>query len=282
MKIKCEYCGTVYEDTLKSCPSCGAANNNRPEDHDKDPDTIEGLKKWYSDHNLPPYETTRFFIGVDYRHPKAFGIYKDETSGEYVVYKNKADGSRVVRYKGNDEAYAVNELLTKLKDEILKQKIHSRDRKSEYEGFHDNGSTGHDMNSSSKRDATGMIIKHISFYVISMVIIAVIVVAACHFVDYNGYYDYGNTVYYRDNIDWYYYDDDDDVWKKSDNVPSELKHNKDDYYVSDSWNSDVSRLGPKEDVTDSSVYENNHEDDDYDWDSGDSWDSGSTDWDSDW
>ena len=45
----------------------------------------------------------RFFIGEDFREARAFGIYK---AGEnrFVVYKNKSDGSRAVRYDGPDEA----------------------------------------------------------------------------------------------------------------------------------------------------------------------------------
>jgi len=39
------------------------------------------------------------------RQPKTIGIYKDE-KGEFVVYKNKANGVRSVRYKGPDEAIA--------------------------------------------------------------------------------------------------------------------------------------------------------------------------------
>ncbi len=75
--------------------------------------TIEDLCGWYNAHNLPPYETTRFFIGVDYKKPRAFGIYRD--GNEFVVYKNKDNGERAVRYKGPDEAYAVNEIYLKLK-----------------------------------------------------------------------------------------------------------------------------------------------------------------------
>lgn len=39
-----------------------------------------------------------------------------------MVYKNKNGGERVVRYRGTDEAYAVNELYQRLKIEIANQK----------------------------------------------------------------------------------------------------------------------------------------------------------------
>lgn len=92
------------------------------------PQTIEELKAWYTAHNLPPEEVTRFFIGKDYKEPKVFGIYQD---GErFIVYKNKADGSRAIRYEGGDEAYAVNELYLKLKEEIARQKAQNQAKSS--------------------------------------------------------------------------------------------------------------------------------------------------------
>ncbi|MBP5600792.1 MAG: hypothetical protein J6X48_11065, partial [Lachnospiraceae bacterium] len=82
--------------------------------------TIAELADWYKARKLPPYETTRYFIGINYKEHRAFGIY--EENGEFIVYKNKDDGSRAIRYQGKDEAYAVNELYLKLKSEILNQK----------------------------------------------------------------------------------------------------------------------------------------------------------------
>ncbi|MBR6322922.1 MAG: hypothetical protein IKR59_08635 [Lachnospiraceae bacterium] len=120
MQILCDYCKNWIEDTAEKCPYCGASNANLKRMADATPKTIAELKTWYEERNLPPEETTRFFIGKDYRKPKAFGIYQD--GSKFIVYKNKADGSRAVRYKGPDEAYAVNELYLKLKEEILHQK----------------------------------------------------------------------------------------------------------------------------------------------------------------
>ena len=119
-KVKCEYCDEYMLDTDEVCSNCGAVNQNHHRTAKSTPQTIEELKQWYTDHNLPPEETTRFFIGKDIREPRAFGIY--ENRGTFIVYKNKTDGSRAVRYKGTDEAYAVNELYLRLKQEILNQK----------------------------------------------------------------------------------------------------------------------------------------------------------------
>lgn len=122
MKIKCEYCESMFDDTLENCPACGAPNKNVRRSTPDQPTTIEELQEWYHAKGLPPENVTRFFIGKDIREARAFGIYKDESSGNFIVYKNKADGSRAVRYEGTDEAYAVNELHTRLKQEILEQK----------------------------------------------------------------------------------------------------------------------------------------------------------------
>ena len=126
MKIKCDYCGNTFEDTLDRCPNCGAPNIARW-DKDVRPKTIEDLKTWYRDKGLLPYNVTRFFIGEKVEEPRAFCIYKDD-SGDFIVYKNKADGTRVIRYRGRDEEYAVNLLWERLKEEILHQKLVNRQK----------------------------------------------------------------------------------------------------------------------------------------------------------
>ena len=128
-KIKCEYCGDYLLDTEERCPHCGAVNENYTRVVKTTPKTIEELRSWYKARNLPPEETTRFFIGKNIKEPKAFGIYKD-SNGNFIVYKNKADGQRAIRYKGKDEAYAVNELYLRLKEEILNQKSQNVKKRS--------------------------------------------------------------------------------------------------------------------------------------------------------
>lgn len=136
MEIKCEYCGTMMDDKAPVCPNCGGTNANMKRVAEHTPKTIAELKDWYVARHLPPYETTRFFIGENYKQPKAFGIY--EENGRFIVYKNKADGSRAVRYEGTDEAYAVNEIYLKLKSEILNQKA------GNLAGNHHGAGTGRD------------------------------------------------------------------------------------------------------------------------------------------
>ena len=125
MKIKCDWCGSWINDFDQVCPNCGGVNNNYNRHANGVPQTIEELKAWAKEMNLP-LEEMRTFIGEDYKGAKAFGIYKDQTDGTFVVYKNKEDGTRAVRYKGTDEAYAVNELYQKMKERVAVQKAHQQ------------------------------------------------------------------------------------------------------------------------------------------------------------
>ncbi|NLL63674.1 MAG: hypothetical protein GX241_05505 [Ruminococcaceae bacterium] len=116
MKQQCEYCDFMIDDTDEVCSNCGAPNEHVVRAATGVPQTIEELKAFCAEKNLP-LEKMRFFIGEDYKEPKAFGIFED-AQGDFVVYKNKADGSRAIRYEGKDESYAVNEIYQKLKAEI--------------------------------------------------------------------------------------------------------------------------------------------------------------------
>lgn len=122
MNVKCEYCGNQISDTSAKCPVCGGVNRFVNRSVKDQPLTIDEFKEWYKSKGLPPYEVTRFFIGVDYKEPKAFGIYKDTVTEKVTVYMNASNGERKVRYEGFDEAYGVNELFQRLKQEIIEQK----------------------------------------------------------------------------------------------------------------------------------------------------------------
>ena len=121
---ECPFChGTVRSDE-KTCPNCGAENPNYVEDTPRrifHPKTIEELKEYCAERGMPLLRM-RFFIGEDYKEPRAFGIYRD--GDRFVVYKNKDNGNRAVRYDGPDEAHAVNELFQKLLDECHNRGIY--------------------------------------------------------------------------------------------------------------------------------------------------------------
>ena len=118
MKVVCDYCDCYIEATDEKCPNCGAPNTHFVRTASDTPKTIEQLKDFCIRKNLP-LEKMHVHIGENYNQPKAFGIYKDPATGHFIVYKNKGDGTRSIRYEGTDEAYAVNEIYMKIKDLIL-------------------------------------------------------------------------------------------------------------------------------------------------------------------
>ena len=120
MQIKCDYCGNYIDDADAFCGHCGAPNDQMLRSANGIPKTIGELQEFCAQHNLP-LKQMRFFIGEDYKQPRAFGIYQAD-DGDFVVYKNKADGSRAIRYEGKDEAYAVNEIYQKLKTEMTNER----------------------------------------------------------------------------------------------------------------------------------------------------------------
>ncbi|MCR4923446.1 MAG: hypothetical protein K5931_05490 [Lachnospiraceae bacterium] len=264
----CDYCNAQYDDSLDNCPHCGAPNNSVRRGKGV-PRTIEELKNWYKDHNLPDEEVTRFFIGRDYKEPKAFGIYKDQNSGDFIVYKNKANGQRAVRYQGKDESYAVNELYQKLKDEIARQKANQ---------------AGRGRKRSSSDD--GNYIRRVKI-MRALVTVAVIIFVAflCIPANKNGYYNIDGDTYYCRDDKWYAYDRALDDWYYYGSIPLEKGDDYSNYY--EGYSNNDSSIDT--DFTDSAFYEDNFSsDDDSDWDSDSdwssdySWDSGGSDWDSDW
>lgn len=306
MKIKCDYCGQFIEDTDMVCPHCGATNNAASRTASGVPKTIEELKVFAAQHNLP-LDKMRFFIGEDYSGPRAFGIYQDVFTGEFVVYKNKSDGSRSIRYKGKDEAYAVNELYQKMKAEVLSQKEHqllrndNNNRSSYYLGNIDKRNERARHRRARHRKYTSIMTSIILVFVIIQVCMGVFGVVqriTAPSSARRGYYSYGDTYYYHTYDNWYYWDDDYDDWYYAD-PPAALQDDYNDYYSGYSFSeSDFSEYGVG-DFSDSDYYssdsysssdndsswwddDSSWDDSDWDWDSDDDWDSGWTDWDSDW
>ena len=62
-------------------------------------------------------DTMRFFVGENRRDARCFGIYQDPNTLEFVVYKNKASGDHVERYRGYDEAEAAQIFWDKIESE---------------------------------------------------------------------------------------------------------------------------------------------------------------------
>ena len=257
---KCAYCGATLLSTDEVCPQCGAPNPNyqapKEEEHQIfQPRTIEELKQYCAERNMPLLRM-RFFIGDDFREPKAFGIY--EENGRYIVYKNKADGTRAIRYQGEDEEYAVNEIFEKLLDEC-----HSR-------GIYPDGKPEEGVRIAKQRN----VFKNI-FLIASIVMM--LTFGLFSFFDKShkndGYYQFGNgTVYYHYGDDWFY-DSADYGWIETD-APS-YQGDASEYFLGEDYTSDWG----VSDFRQSQIYEEMHSSESSDYSD---WDTSDTDWDSDW
>ena len=270
---QCPYCGSTLRSDEKVCPNCGAANEHYVQDTPRrivKPRTIAELKEYCAERGMPLLRM-RFFIGEDYREPKAFGIYRD--GEDVVVYKNKADGSRAIRYRGRDEEHGVDELFQKLLDEC-----HSR-------GIYPDGGTPTTRSSggSKKKSSSLTGLKAFGIWLLVLVLFGMIsgAVRSCQH-SKDGYYSNGNgTVYYHYGNDWYYTYDDNDAGYWYYSYGGFPESNYEDYSVGDTWSSDWGVSNFKESSTWDSIVESESSSSDYDSDY-DSWDSGGTDWDSDW
>lgn len=266
MKMQCDWCGSWIEDNNEVCPNCGGVNKHYNRHAAGVPQTIEELKEWAKVMNLPLQEM-RTFIGEDYKGAKAFGIYKDESDGTFVVYKNKADGTRAVRYKGTDEAYAVNELYQKMKERIAIQKSHFGNNKNS------------ELDTKAKRKRTNLIAFFI-FPIIVCLIIPAILSFESSTMPKRGYYNHYNTEYYYFNNDWYRWDN--NSWTTTTKEPW-MENDYDSYYDSEGYMpySDYGKFSDSEYYNEYYSDSANWDDDSH-WDSNDSWDSSFDDWDSDW
>ena len=288
----CEKCGALVADGSNFCPSCGApvrpgggaAVQAAPAEEEpgrvKTPRTIDELLAFCERHGLP-LAKMRFFIGVDYPGARAFGVYKD-ADGQFVVYKNKADGSRAVRYRGPDEQRAVSEIFEKLKSEATVQRAHAMSQRQNggTSGGTDGGESGDTaVLPRKKRKAKGLLI---AILALAAAITIGRTVAHVRPQIRPGYYSYGGNTYYSQQDDWYGYDETLDGWYPV-IVDDELSQHADEYYTSYSYDADYG----VSDFADSGYYDTDTSYDsgswDWDWDDDDDWDSsGDWDWDSDW
>ena len=263
---KCEYCGSTVSSGDRTCPSCGAPNPNYVEDTPRTvflPKTIEELKEYCAERGMPLLRM-RFFIGEDFREPRAFGIYREGDA--FVVYKNKSDGSRAIRYRGPDEAYAVNELFLKLLDECHQRGIYP-------DGKPERSAPSKAQIAARKRTNRNVLI--FLAVVFSLILLAASFSICSHRRD--GYYDFNDgRMWYRYGSGWYYTFDDTDVggWYEGSQPASDYE----DYYVGNRFDEDWGVSDFKgSDTWDQIQSDHSSSSSDYD-----SWDSGGTDWDSDW
>ena len=299
MKVKCEYCGNFIPDTEEVCPVCGAPNEHMVRSGDGIPKTIEELKTFALSKNLPLAQM-RFFIGEDIKEPKAFGIYED-VGGDFIVYKNKANGERAVRYRGSDEAYAVNELYQKLRAEVTDQKAKIASGE---------GKIKKQPSPKPPKKKTSKTLIAVVVAVMVLVTIGLLAVAAiAPPIPDNGYYLYKDNYYYTEDLGstWYKYNAPADDWFVTKDVESDLNNNWESYKIGDleKGSAETSTVyeyptfgdyeyeetAPEKDAPSEENPQNNTEednwnddwdDDDLDWDDDYDWDTDVTDWDDDW
>ena len=294
-KRLCRYCGNDIPDGVKICPNCGAlvddaysvgaggtavmydtAVQTEPEREIMseeaaitNPQTIEELQKYCAQKGMPLLRM-RFFIGEDYKEPKAFGIYRD--GSDFVVYKNKDTGVRAIRYRGPDEAYAVNEIYEKLLSECHKRGIYPNGESAYTDAA---PSRGYKTKGMTKQDKK--ILVAIGGFFAALIIFAAGFNIGLH--RHDGYYqDNTGRYYYRYGNEWSYYDTGSSTWYDDVSFPYD---DYSAYSVGEDWDSGWGIS----DVETSSVWDSWHTSSSYDSDSSsswDSWDSSGTDWGSDW
>ncbi len=271
--VRCPRCGAMLLSTENFCPQCGtrlfdaepagatppSAQASLPENGGP-PSTIEELQAFCAVNEML-LDRMRFFIGTNIRQPRAFGIYREGDS--FVVYKNKDNGSRAVRYHGPDEAWAVKELYEKLLDECHKRNI-----------WPDGKPEGWDEARRKAKRRTTIIMIATVLVIVAMFGVFAFLEARAHRGD--GYYRFDDRgTYYRYGGDWYYYDTYYD-WVPVDDYPYYDDYGE--YYLGDDY--DRSWAGSdfkSSDAWESIESEKHTSSQDYD-----TWDAGDTDWSSDW
>ena len=271
MKCNCEYCGSELDTTLEECPNCGAKNPNFARTVKGTPKTIEELKAYCESKHLK-LDKMHIHIGEDFKEPKAFGIFKNEKNGHFVVYKNKANGQRAIRYDGTDEAYAVNELYLKIKDLLMDAKAATSGRKPS------SNTRG------TIKPVQSTFAKVLCWIALFLLTAGMIYLAIAGAIDkrYNGYYEHRGTTYYRHNTYWYEYDEDTESWSSVGDMSSKIDREE---FLGRDYDRDFDADEfPIDDYSGDWA-----SDDDWDSDDGGGWDNsyddydfGGGDWDSDW
>lgn len=255
----CKNCGQTFGNSEKQCPYCDYVVKTRKVVDRKMPSTIKELEEWYYIKDLPPCRVTRFYIGKNLKRKRVFGIYKGENTGNYIVYKNKDNGERSVRYEGPSEKVAVREFYLRLKQEINLQKERAKKHKGSIK--------------------TGIKNELKQLWAIPIGLLFILFIASTYTVSGEGYYQYNENYYYYIGS-WYQYED--GSWNKinDSNIITILEENRKDYFVSKEYNSDYN-IGEFPRKSYERDYYNDTSTSDG-WDSSSSWDSSYTNWGSDW
>lgn len=197
-----------------------------------------------------PLDRMRFFINQDRTDPRCFGIYHDDVADRWVVYKNKDNGTRAIRYSGPDEGYAANELWMKIQSEIGIRRAQQASQ-------------------DPKAKRRMMLIVGITIALFIALTVGMIIYEWHQ--PSRGYYYVNDDLYYYQDSDWYWYDG--GYWTTYDAPDGDWYG---DGYYGETYAFD--------DARDAFEYSDYYKESDSGSDSGvfDNWDSGDTDWGSDW
>ena len=282
----CAHCGASLGAQQQTCPQCGAPNpqydpaaSSSLSKKGGKPRTIAELKAFCDSRGMP-LEKMRFFIGIDYKQPRAFGIYKSDST--FIVYKNKADGSRAIRYKGPDEAFAVGELYDKLMAEhALRAGKGKTARSGAVTRSTSGGYSGIPFLSRLRKGLSELFHSMIPYLIATLIVVMIsCTIGGIRELRHrnDGYYRVGEELFYRYGADWFA-NSLAEGWYEVDEFPYS---DYTTYYAGESFSSSWGGSSFKDssiwdDIKDSS----SDSDSDSGWDYSD-WDSSDTDWDSDW
>lgn len=282
---RCPRCGATVRPDEKFCSQCGApltSAGNAAEGGQSAYSGVGGSSGWhpgmrprtieqlqdFCNYNGMPLERMRFFVGVDYREPRAFGIYREGET--FVVYKNKDDGSRAVRYNGPDQAYAVGELYDKLLDECHKRDIWPDGRPSGAEA----AELEKERRAARRRMVAIAVVGALLMGTLGYIFLKVD--AKRHAND--GYYRFGTPgIYYCYGDDWYY-DDGYNDWVLTDSGPYDSFSDRSAYYIGDTYDDSWGYSDFQSSDAWAQIEEENRTTPDH----YNNWDAGETDWGTDW
>ncbi len=106
MTTICKNCGSRCDSGI--CKTCGT------------PQTITALRNWVVENNagMIPHNLV---IGEESVDPFVCGLYVDESTRDFVVYRTNECGFSRLLYQGQDEATAVYSLFSKLRDDMSRR-----------------------------------------------------------------------------------------------------------------------------------------------------------------
>ena len=239
--------------------------------------SIEEFRQFAADRHLP-LEKMRFALGENKgNEPRWFYIYYDVYTDEYVVAKNKDTGAKFDRYRGKSESEACQILYDKMDEE-------SRNR----------GLVLDPNDSKRKKDTHTYSGKRYDMFVLKLFLIPLVIMPLIGVLiflvvvwrsEFSGYYDINGSHYYFNGYNsWYVYDEDDNDWYKDTTMKYDSSYDtyteRENEFFKDTDNG--KSFYDSEYYHDYSNSSDSNSGGSYDSNSFDSWDSGDTNWSSDW